>query len=183
MDRTGPQHINDHNNDKTTNNMAHNPKAKDNLRPFPKGVSGNPNGRPKKLSKAIKSIPESAQREIYGVLHHAICLNNEVEARAYLEQANQDARLGRYGFILQVAIKALTGSNGWSVLNDILDRLFGKPTQTTDVSADITARGYDGPPPIIYPDDPPEKQSRMKAIADQYDIPVIVFKDGPGASS
>ena len=113
--------------------MANNPKAKDNLRPFAKGVSGNPNGRPRSLSKAIKDIPEDARREIFGVLYHAITLNNENEAREYLESIDQGDQLGRYGFVLQIAIKALMGPNGWVTLNDIIDRLFGKARQTQEI--------------------------------------------------
>ena len=114
--------------------MARNPKAKDNLRPFPKGVSGNPAGRPRSLAKAIKDMPEDAQTEIYCVLHHAISLRNFMEAKAYINQAMEDKNLGRYGFIFQLALKSLTGPHGWLTLNDILDRLFGKPRVQADIS-------------------------------------------------
>lgn len=112
--------------------MANNPNAKDNLRPFPKGVSGNPNGRPRSLVKLVKELPVEAQTDIYGVLYHAISLRNENEARAYLEQMDRDPRVGKYGIILQMAIKALTGPRGWETLNDIMDRLFGKPRMMPD---------------------------------------------------
>ena len=107
--------------------MARNPNAKDNLRPFPKGVSGNPAGRPRSLAKAIKDMPDEAQIEIYGVLHHAISLKNIAEAKAYIDKAVEDKDLGRYGVVFQLALRSLTGPTGWITLNDILDRLFGKP--------------------------------------------------------
>lgn len=107
--------------------MAKNPNAKDNLRPFPKGVSGNPAGRPRSLAKAIKDMPDEAQAQIYGVLHHAISLRNIGEAKAYIDQAVEDKDLGRYGVVFQLALRSLTGPTGWITLNDILDRLFGKP--------------------------------------------------------
>ena len=107
--------------------MARNPKAKDNLRPFPKGVSGNPAGRPKSLANVIEGMSDDARTEIYGVLHHAISLRCYAEAKEYIDQATNDKRLGKYGFVFQVALKSLYGPLGWFTLNDILDRLIGKP--------------------------------------------------------
>ncbi len=129
--------------------MARNPKATDNLRPFPKGVSGNPKGRPRSLAKAIKDIPLEAQTDIYGALHHAISLRNECEARAYLEQASMNKDLGQYGFIFQLALKSLTGPRAWETLIDILDRLFGKPKQVAEATLDITETD---PPIIVFGD-------------------------------
>lgn len=107
--------------------MARNPKAKDNLRPFPKGVSGNPAGRPKSLAKVIRDMPDEAQAEIYGVLYKIISLDSIAEAKTYIDQIANDKRLGKYGFIFEVALKSLIGPLGWYTLNDILDRLIGKP--------------------------------------------------------
>ena len=118
--------------------MARNPNAKDNLRPFPKGVSGNPAGRPKSLAKAIKDMPDDAQRDVYGVLHHAISLKNIGEAKAYINQAVEDKNLGRYGVVFQLALRSLTGPNGWVTLNDILDRLFGKPRLQVEANTNDT---------------------------------------------
>ena len=108
-------------------NMARNPNAKDNLRPFPKGVSGNPAGRPKSLSKIIDGMSDDARLEIFGVLHHAISLRSIAEAETYIDQVTKDKSLGKYGFVFQVALKSLTGPMGWITLNDILDRLIGRP--------------------------------------------------------
>ena len=100
---------------------------------FKKGQSGNPAGRKKTIRKAIVKIPPDAQEKILGVLYHAIKLPNVSEAQKYLDREAQTADLGEYGFVLQIAIRALAGKTGWEAVNDILDRLFGKPKQTQDL--------------------------------------------------
>ena len=120
--------------------MKNNPNSNDNLRPFPKGVSGNPNGRPRSLAKLVKELTPEAQTEIMGVLLHAISLRNHNEARAYLDQMNNDPKIGKYGIVLQTAIKALTGPRGWETLMDIMDRLFGKPRLQVEAEAKTNRR-------------------------------------------
>jgi hypothetical protein len=44
----------------------------------------------------------------------------------------EEKEKGEYGFILELAIHSLYGRNGWQVLMDIMDRLFGKPKQITE---------------------------------------------------
>ena len=53
------------------------------------------------------------------------------EAAEYLKKEADE--LGEYGFILQLAVKSLMGKNGWFVLMDICDRLFGKPRMTAEI--------------------------------------------------
>lgn len=107
-----------------------------NLKPCRKGETHNPNGRPKKLVNVIKKIPKDMQEKIYGVLAFALTLPDERSAKKYLE--SQQGELGQYGFVLQIAIKQLLKEGwGWSALMDIMDRLYGKPK----MSADITAAG------------------------------------------
>ncbi len=114
--------------------MARNPKAQDNLRAFPKGVSGNPAGRPKSLAKMIRDLPTDAQTEILGVLAHAISLSSISEAKEYIKGIEDGKISVRYGVVLQIALKSLTGPFAWNTLNDILDRLFGKPRVQAEVS-------------------------------------------------
>lgn len=101
-----------------------------------KGQSGNPKGRPPKLNNAIRAIPKDAQEKIYSVLHYALSLPNVKEAQEYFERKD----LGEYGYVLQIALRALAGKNGWLAVCDILDRLFGKPRQTTDVKVTDTSQ-------------------------------------------
>ena len=99
---------------------------------FKPGESGNPSGKPRKFSLVIGDIPQDAQIEIYRRLHKAISMGSIEEASKYLR--SEAAALGEYGVVLQVAIRALNGNNGWQALNDILDRLFGKARQATDLT-------------------------------------------------
>ena len=117
--------------------MARNPKAQDNLRAFPKGVSGNPAGRPKSLAKMIRDLPTDAQTEILGVLAHAISLSSISEAKEYIKGIEDGKISVRYGVVLQIALKSLTGPFAWNTLNDILDRLFGKPRIQAEVANNL----------------------------------------------
>ena len=140
--------------------MAYNPKSLLNLKHIKKGTSGNPAGRPPTLAGAIKSIPKEAQTRVYEILHHAIALPNVKAARDYLESDATQAALPEYGFLLQIAVKSLVSKSGWLTACDILDRLFGKPKQTTTLSGTFNI----GEKPVIMfgsteaKDDPePEK--------------------------
>lgn len=104
-----------------------------NLKPVKKGEKGrNPNGRPKKLVNAIKDLPPHMMEEIYGILGFALTIQSEEEAKTYLEAKGKE--LGRYGFVMQIAIRQLSNKNyGWGAVNDILDRLYGKPRMSAEV--------------------------------------------------
>lgn len=90
------------------------------------------NGRKKTLASQIKAIPDDAQKKIYGILYHALRLKDETEAKAYLEA--QTGELGDYGYLMQIAVRSLSSVNGWNVMMDILDRLFGTPKQSVDAN-------------------------------------------------
>lgn len=99
---------------------------------FKKGQSGNPKGRPRTLAKVLKEIPPDARERIYAILLTALTFRNVREASAYIQA--QDSTDFKYGFVLQIAIKSLAGKNGWQALQDILDRLFGKPRISAEVA-------------------------------------------------
>lgn len=95
------------------------------------------NGRPQKLSRQLKNIPKDAQQRMYSILYEATTFGNKADALEFLK-AEKDK--GEYGFILELAIASLAGRNGWQVLMDIMDRLFGKPKQVTENYNDNTER-------------------------------------------
>ena len=111
-----------------------NPKRHiENLKPCKPGETHNPNGRPKKLVNAIKGLPKDMQEKVYGVLAFALTLPDEKTAKTYLQQ--QEGELGKYGFVLQIAIKQLCKDGwGWGAMMDIMDRLFGKPRISAEVA-------------------------------------------------
>lgn len=139
--------------------LKSNPRAAENLRPCKPGETHNPNGRPKKLVNVIKKIPKDMQEKVYDVLAFALTLPDETSAKKYLE--SQQGELGQYGFVLQIALKQLLKDGwGWSALMDIMDRLYGKPK----MSADITATG-DGLTIVVKNQEEKDKLDRMGELS------------------
>ena len=139
--------------------LKSNPRAAENLRPCKPGETHNPNGRPKKLVNVIKKIPKDMQEKVYDVLAFALTLPDETSAKKYLE--SQQGELGQYGFVLQIAIKQLLKDGwGWSALMDLMDRLYGKPK----MSADITATG-DGLTIVVKNQEEKDKLDRMGELS------------------
>ena len=104
-----------------------------NLKPCKPGETHNPNGRPKRLGNAIKGLPKDMQEKVYGVLAFALTLPDERSAKAFLDR--QSGELGKYGFVLQIAIRQLCKDGwGWNAMMDILDRLYGKPRISAEVA-------------------------------------------------
>lgn len=98
-------------------------------------INNQPNahqGRTPSLDKVIQSIPEDAQKKVYAALWMAISMPNVKEASRYISKEADN--LPECGFVLQIALRELQGKNGFKALIDILDRLFGKPKSSTDVT-------------------------------------------------
>lgn len=121
--------------------MPYNPKSLLNL----KGNRGK--GRPPKALSALKNIPKEAQAEIYQALWTALTHDNFQEAKKYLESVN----IPNYGFIIQIVLRELADKKtSWRCVNDILDRLFGKPQQAVEVSTNIDAERARAEFEVIY---------------------------------
>lgn len=84
-------------------------------------------GRLPKWVNTIKSIPPDAQEKIYARLYEAMLCSSKDDAIAILNAKGDE--LGDYGFVLQVAARALSGKDGMGALSQILERIFGKPIQ------------------------------------------------------
>lgn len=118
--------------------MPYNPKSLLNL----KG-----RGRKKKAITALKNIPKEAQAEIYQALWTALTHDNFQEAKKYLESVN----IPNYGFVIQIVLRELADKKtSWRCVNDILDRLFGKPQQAVEVSTNIDAERARAEFEVIY---------------------------------
>jgi hypothetical protein len=113
------------------------PFEKGNKYRFGKDRQPTKRGGPVKLSSQIATIPADAQKRMYAILHKATTFNSKDEAIKYFKEEKDK---GEYGFILELAINALYGKNGWQVLMDIMDRLFGKPRQINENYNDNTER-------------------------------------------
>lgn len=113
------------------------PFEKGNKYRFGKDRQPTKRGGPVKLSSQIAAIPADAQKRMYAILHKATTFNSKDEAIKYFKEEKDK---GEYGFILELAINALYGKNGWQVLMDIMDRLFGKPRQINENYNDNTER-------------------------------------------
>lgn len=102
-----------------------------------KNINDQPNahkGRPPAMAKVIKTIPEDAQKKVYSILWTAISMSSVKEASKYISKEADN--LPECGFVLQIALRALQGKDGFKALMDILDRLFGKPKIVAEVEAE-----------------------------------------------
>lgn len=96
-------------------------------------------GRYPTMANIFKSIPEDAQEKVCVVLWTAISMRTVKEASEYLSKEAEG--LPECGVIFQVALKGLLSKNGFRVLMDILDRLFGKPKSNAEVSLNGSVQG------------------------------------------
>ena len=95
----------------------------------------------------LKSIPPDAREKVLEVMWHALTLPDQKTAMDYLKrEANE---LPQYGYLIQCYAKGMMGKNSILYISDILDRLFGKPKQVTDITADI---GTGEAPIIVFRD-------------------------------
>ena len=93
----------------------------------------------------LKNIPADAKERVMEALFHALTLPDQKTAAEYLSKTAKE--LPEYGYLIQVYAKGMMSKNGYLYVSDLLDRLFGKPKQAAEITADI---GIGDPPVIVF---------------------------------
>lgn len=101
------------------------------------GESGNPKGRPRKLvSKVLKALKESGVERISASeVAEAMETLPNLSGKELVELGMDEEQ----PYMLRLIAKELLDSNGWKVLQDMLDRAHGKSKTNTD-------DGFEPPP-------------------------------------
>ena len=79
----------------------------------------------------LKSIPPDAREKVYAALYHALTLPDQKTAAEYLNKTAEE--LPEFGYLIQVYAKGMMGKTAGIYTGDILDRLFGKPKQVSEI--------------------------------------------------
>ena len=106
----------------------------------------------------LKNIPDNAREKVMEALFHALTLPDQRTAMEYLKKEAKD--LPEFGYLIQVYAKGMMGKNGYLYVSDLLDRLFGKPKQVADITADI---GLGDPPVIVFGNSERKSESESKS--------------------
>lgn len=107
----------------------------ENLKPFPKGVSGNPKGRPKKLIthtiEELKKmgVKETTAQEIKTIYLMLINLSIPDLEKLVKDDENQPV-------LTRVIGRAILSKKGFDIIEKILDRGIGRPQQPFEISSD-----------------------------------------------
>lgn len=123
--------------------MANNPKHKDNLKkPWAKGQSGNPKGRPPKLfSDMARQLNEEGYEPVsptkISEAYQMLLALPEDKLKDIMLDKNQPV-------IFKMLIKAMTSNKSIDVIERMLDRSQGKPTQAVKSTIDISPESIVG---------------------------------------
>lgn len=103
-----------------------------NSKPFKKGQSGNPNGRPKKtVAATLSALKDQGYEEVTAEQVRSTMGRMLNLSRDQLVATGND----KTAPILDALIaRALAGGKGWEALQDILDRAHGKAKQQVDMT-------------------------------------------------
>lgn len=114
--------------------MANPNPDQSNLKPFKKGKSGNPNGRPPKLVSTLIQELKDAGHERVGATqitetYELLTSLSEEEIRTLVNDKKQP-------MIVRIVGKAMLSTRGFEILERMLDRAQGRPKQSID--ADVS---------------------------------------------
>ena len=104
--------------------------------PWPKGTSGNPDGRPKKLVTTVlldlkkQGYSRVGPDQVRETLETLINLPKD----ELMEIASGDAG---HPMLVVIAARGLCSKKGWEVLSDLLDRTHGKAKQQLDLQGNL----------------------------------------------
>lgn len=108
----------------------------ENLKPFQKGESGNPNGRPKKVFSVIlaemkaQGIEPATPSNVSDIFQYLLALPlSEIITIAGKPQEENDLPA-----IMRIAAKELIGKRGLEILREMLDRANGRSKQAMDIT-------------------------------------------------
>lgn len=133
------------------------PKFSKDYQPSRKAAPFSSTNQPKNRGRKpkLKNIPDNAKEKVYAALFHALTLPDQKTAAEYLNKTAKE--LPEYGYLIQVYAKGMMGKMAVAYVSDLLDRLFGKPKQVADISADI---GLGEPPVIVFGKPEPESEPK-----------------------
>lgn len=106
------------------------------LKRLPKGISGNPNGRPPKLLNTLLADLRKAGYERVGA--STVVEAFEVMMNLPQEEVTRMVKDEKMPMSARIVGKAMLSSKGWEVLQAMMDRAHGRAKQQVDMAASVS---------------------------------------------
>lgn len=136
-----------------------------NLKPFKKGETGNPKGRPVKLFSEIaaewraRGVERATPERVVETFEYLLAVPIEE-----LKEMASGTGETPYPAIVQMAAEEMTGKRKREILGDMLDRAHGKSMQRQQMSGDINVKTENQ-----FSQLPLEKQIAILKLANEVD--------------